>query len=1409
MIDSNFVAFSVGQFAATFGNRRLVNSIRDAVVDFLTEQTKNTGKQEFANRIARLRSDAVLAQQIQKSIERTAKRWMEDYSDRELVAAIAIDTSFVDLPAVHTAIRQIIWNPFDPVPAEVLRDKVSQVLPVRFERQRVEAGITAFLEILREELVGISDLRGIFGIVAEIQTARATEKVADLATALPRIESLLARIEQGPVPTDQTLRDYLIWVMDQHRYLDPRGTMQTIRQAQVRLDEIFVSLEGSTEPVANSVDRNLLEDEIENWMKRDDLSLEEKQNLREHLLNPALYVTASHEEDSVELVDLVRQEPKLVILGDPGSGKTTLLRYLAFRHAQALSTEQSNIAGLGKARLPLFIHLASYVEKGAGRSLGEYLLHSIQVETNSDRALAIMITDHMARGECLVLLDGLDEVIEQSDRGKIAEQVDAFIRMHEKSGNHIIVTSRVAGYRMAPLAGNIPHHRIRDMNDEQIHRFLQRWCSAVERHQTPELSPEALALKTQREVDGIQQALSRNPGVHRLATNPLLLRILALIHRTGARLPQRRIELYRLAADTLIRTWELARGIPEAALVREADADQFLAELAAWMHENKPAGIATEGEVRAKLATLLGKLKGKESEDPDIQTAVTDFLSRIRQYTGLFVERAPRRYGFMHLTFEEYFAARWLVGRPREAARRIRTHLHQPRWEEPILLAIGFYGMEFPGDVTELIEEAILGKDLGGPSPYENILHRDLFFALRCLGDQDVQDSLRTRLINQTLELWLNSEAGRRFEPLARALSHILHMIQDSPVGKEFEQALVRILQNKQSSSRDVAAFALSNAVLSSTAVSVLLTAAADSDILVRNSARMALENGTLSPEAVAILLGTLRQKSYPALTLAMRSLKRATIAPEATPLLCAALRDASRTVRSSAALALGNANLTTDAIAALESTLHDDDPLVRACAAQSLGNATWSNDVPLALTEMLRDNNPKVRLSTIEALSNATLSGGTVDLLLQVLLEENKKVSAAAAETLTNASLFESAIAPLLAALSHSDPKTRAIAATALRHSVLSQEMVSALLNALCDPDKIVRERAATTLHNATLSPEAINRLITASQDSDERLRVNAIYALKNAPPLPQVFTALLDALSDEKNKVRISAADVLSNFTLSQESIDALLVVLRNSNSKIRTSAAQVLSNVELSPEVTAALLSAIHDRSSYVRSIASGALGNATSATTVVTALLEAVKDKNSRVRKSAVDALGSIAMQADITTVLSECLNDTDEEVRASAAHALRNSTYHQKALQELLNALADESEQVRINAAEALEKAVVHENSLPVLFSALQHNDERVRAGAVRMLGNANFSDTIFNALFERLQDPAENVSAIAAEMLARLARQPAARLSQDLPAFLAQKLTQPNPILTDLNSVEIWSNLFIALEALAPSPSLT
>ena len=398
------------------------------------------------------------------------------------------------------------------------------------------------------------------------------------------------------------------------------------------------------------------------------------------------------------------------------------------------------------------------------------------------------------------------------------------------------------------------------MSDEQIERFLKQWCNAVERFQTPNLSAQALQANAQKEIDGITASIRNNSGVKRLATNPLLLRTLALIHRTGARLPQRRIELYKLAADTLIKDWELARGIPEAALVNDEEATRLLSELGIWMHENKPAALATEGEVKNKLAEVKAELAGKQPDDPEILKAVSEFLEKIRHHTGLFVERAPKRYGFMHLTFEEYFAARWMVNKPRQAARRIRTRLHRPRWEEPILLAVAFYGMNFD-DVSDLVEEAILGKDLGGPSPYEDVLQRDLFFVMRLLGDQDVRPSLQHQLVSQFAELWLNAKESGEFKPLRNQWKQTLRIIANSKAGKESVLLLIPALKDENEAVRSSAASALGNATQFPEVVPALLTALKDENEAVRTCAASALGNATLSAEVVPALLTALKDK--------------------------------------------------------------------------------------------------------------------------------------------------------------------------------------------------------------------------------------------------------------------------------------------------------------------------------------------------------------------------------------------------------------------------------------------------------------------------------------------------------------------------------------------------------------------
>jgi energy-coupling factor transporter ATP-binding protein EcfA2 len=693
------------------------------------------------------------------------------------------------------------------------------------------------------------------------------------------LEHLVKKLDAAPA-TPATRRAYLHWLVERNLYLDPRGTLQTQRQVQVKLEEVYISLRAQREDRPGGVDRRLLERELaelEGRLAGAGLSAEEVEDRREQLLagyeGRRLDSGEGRPGEVLELAQAVQRHERLVILGDPGCGKTTLLRYLALKHAQSLESGRVEIEDLGRARFPILIRIADYAENGVWKkqSLSKFLAQYCARRECPPEGLDDLLRGELEQGHCLVLLDGLDEIVEADDRRGIVDQIEDFVRRYDHSSNRFVVTSRVAGYRSAPLGAPFACYLAQEMDLEQIRRFLERWCTAVEAAQTPELSAERRQAVARREIESIMAAVENSPGVRRLAANPLMLRTLALIHRSGAQLPQKRVELYKLAADTLARTWRTAQGVPESALVDERYLTRLLGKMAYWLHAHKPTGIATQREVYRVLGQEWAQVRRIQWDEQnlEIQGQVEAFLRAVREHTGLFVERAPRRYGFMHLTFEEYYAARHLVARRRQAPGLMRERLHDPRWQEPILLALGFVGLDYPQEAAELLETAVLAQgeeaeelDLS-PSPHEELLGRDYLFALRCLGDQIPADPHLIRALSQRLAgEFLRHSGSARFQRYRTALGERLAYLKGSEAADELLPFLVAALGDDDGNVRDSAAWSLGQLGQASPPVVEALVAALGADeVAVRSSAAWSLvQLGQASPPVVEALAEALQK---------------------------------------------------------------------------------------------------------------------------------------------------------------------------------------------------------------------------------------------------------------------------------------------------------------------------------------------------------------------------------------------------------------------------------------------------------------------------------------------------------------------------------------------------------------------
>lgn len=402
-------------------------------------------------------------------------------------------------------------------------------------------------------------------------------------------------------------------------------------------------------------------------------------------------------QELIPLHTLVRDTPFLVILGDPGAGKSTLVKVIMLALAEGRAGAE---LGLSDEWLPIFFPVAAFAEARSDpgrRDLAplDYLRAYFAGRNQPD--YTPLFERALLAGRALLLFDGLDEVRE--DRLAIVKCLEDFIRAWDGPGNRFLATSRIAGYDDAPLdPGLFPQATIAPFDDDQIRAFTTNWSRAFERAGLPSDSDADNLLEqraTERAAD-LNQAIFGSPHITALARNPLLLTILAIIHNQGARLPDRRVDLYRLCVEALAETWNRARSLSgreiDVFLGDEKLDERFVVNLlgpvALRIHAENPGGIVETDDLERWLADTLvetdGLPKGRAAR------LAREFINLVNRETGLLQERGHRRYSFLHLTFEEYLAARGLLESATLADPDAEIHQRavDPGWREVIHLAV-------------------------------------------------------------------------------------------------------------------------------------------------------------------------------------------------------------------------------------------------------------------------------------------------------------------------------------------------------------------------------------------------------------------------------------------------------------------------------------------------------------------------------------------------------------------------------------------------------------------------------------------------------------------------------------------------------------------------------------------------
>ena len=791
---------------------------------------------------------------------------------------------------------------------------------------------------------------------------------------------------------------------------------------------------------------------------------------------------------------------KFVLLGAPGSGKTTLMSYFAVMLAQSKLQWEEDFE-TEENLLPILIRIRDLARHADNLSILEFIrqfaISNLQVKQPPPPGFfEYWLEDRKA----LILLDGLDEVANPGRRYEIVNRIECFLEQFPS--NRTIITSRPAGYHQDFFrTDEFPHYRLQLFDGRKIKEFTQKWYQS--RFQDP--------TEATRRQESLQKALAEQKRIQELARNPLLLTIIALIHRYEAHLPRQRYKLYDRAVNTLLTNWDADKDLnyqlPFEYLNRD-DIPRLMEQLAYWIHTQGGTGNTEGGTLidKDELISQLSKFiaKQKRLERHQAKSEAQRFVEHIRERTGLLNEQGQDCYAFVHKTFQEYLAAEDIRYRQEDeefevVLEHIENYLGDAHWREVLLLLIA---QQKPRKAAKAIKHI-----LKQPVPYDQWLHQKLFFASSCLAEdlEVADDALVTDILQQlvNLEISDDDQVGRKIR--AQVFKSLCCLSES-----RFEVEALQLLKNLEEQIRKVRL----------------------------QEYRAALGEKEEAVEAVWMLIGDEYSDVREGAAIALGKLGNGI--PQVVPVLLAGLKyEDSGIVRKGAAITLGElGHGTHQVIEALLVQLGDEDPDVRehvVKALNKLGNR--SPQVVSALLARLGDEHSIVRMYTAYALGQ--LGNGSpqvVEQLLARLGDERSIVSMNAAYALGKLGCESPQIAEqLLAQLGDEDSIVCIGAAITLRKlGNDAPQIVEALLAGLEDEDYIVRMHIAYFLGTSLSElPQILEPILARLEDKNFSVRVGAAIGLGNSGNgAPQIVEPLLTRLGDEYSSVRKSAADALANL-------------------------------------------------------------------------------------------------------------------------------------------------------------------------------------------------------------------------------------------------------------------------------------
>ncbi|CAF3321366.1 unnamed protein product [Rotaria socialis] len=1008
------------------------------------------------------------------------------------------------------------------------------------------------------------------------------------------------------------------------------------------------------------------------------------------------------------------QIKNVLVLGRAGIGKSTFCQYIAYQWATRAIWPQYDLLILFPLRSLTESHYPP-LAPGVTYTLfdlvkKEYFIHGLSEA--DDR----LLKEQFGKSQIIWILDGYDEIV-QNVPGHLQYLFEQLLKTP-----HHIVTSR-------PYLNKLSYKvqmEITGFTDDNIEEYVKQFFNQTED-------------ETQHSTSADEKLLSflkLNPSIWGVAHIPINLELICSLWSDTDWSETKTLTmtaLYDNIAEWLCRRY-LSKQNSDIQMTKEdiyADCHKelaFLETLAFKGMENNTVILRKD---------LLQKTLKETEYSSKHYTRLLNIgiLKSINvQSTGNRIEVEKDHY-FIHLSFQEHFAARYLVkalnGPGRQAAIEfINSHKYNQRFQLVFIFTSGLLAQSDVESCTDMFWDIILGE------PSDLVGLRQIQLIISCMEENASNSCLHRHAelmdsITNGIMIAISMKHDIIYKQLQESLQRSASLVDDSRI----QDTLIKLLESEDPHIKTnvlsmISQLSFSNS--SSQLIHTLLLYLGDEYWNTRVVACKAL--GQMRGEAVTgdvinRLVGVLGDENDSVkanIYLALAKIGGKAASDQIRDLLSVVLAGDNEYFREIVCVALGEMGekaASDDVINRLAAAVENKIADIRRKACDALGKIgekAATNDVMNKLVTAFGDENYYVRESARKALGKLGQKVTTNDIINRLVM-----------------------------ALQDKDANVRRRACASLREmgeEAATNDVINRLMIAVGDENANVREDACKALGKMgerAATDDVINKLVIALADENENVRWCACQILRKLgekTPINDVINGLVAALKDEHWNIKRDACNALGEIgekAATNDVINGLMMALEDCYGNVKEAACTGLGEMgekATTNDVVNGLINALGNTWPDVRESAWKALRKMSEKVTtgdIMNRILTAIENNNSTVRCNAYQALGEISEKEptyDVTSSMLTALADKDPYVRSKVCEVLGEMD-KKVAINDVINglvtALEDQNALVRLKASEALgqmgENVAINE-VITGLLATLEHEDWNMKRAACAALG---------------------------------------------------------------------------------------